>query len=169
MWTGDGAHLVLAGHDERVRVWDAATGANTLAAFGPGIRNGQLASANMFTTPAGLGPPGGELLFWPNGAEILVMGLHEGTTVTRLRGLGAGVAGVKAPRGGERSARNRVTGLVWRGWGGSGGSRGDVPGGSNAPGGVYIGHTDTQQEKTQKRKAIDDAYRSLMGQNITFT
>jgi DNA excision repair protein ERCC-8 len=26
-----------------------------------------------------------------------------------------------------------------------------------------------QQEKTQKRKAIDDAYKSLMGQKITFT
>lgn len=192
-WTDDGAYVVSAGHDERIRVWDAATGANTLAAFGPGIRNGQLASVPLFTTPVGLMPPRRELLFWPNGVEILVMDLHEGTTVTRLRGLGANVAGVMARRGGERSVKNRVTSLVWRGAGGSGGSRGGVPGGSNAPGGVYSGHTDgqirawmpqvqgndeededdtsavAQQEKTQKRKAIDDAYKSLMGQKITFT
>lgn len=192
-WTDDGAYIVSAGHDERIRVWDAATGANTLASFGPSIRNSQLASVPMFTTPVGLTPPRKELLFWPNETEILVMELHEGTTVTRLRGLGANITGVKAQRGGERSVKNRVTSLVWRGAGGSGGSRGGVPGGSNAPGGIYSGHTDGQirawmphvqgndkededgtselarEEKTQKRKAIDDAYKSLMGQKITFT
>ena len=66
-------------------------------------------------------------------------------------------------------------------------------GGSNAPGGVYSGHLDGQirawmpkvegaddeandkyaQEvsgaKVKKRKALDDAFRSLMGQQITFS
>jgi DNA excision repair protein ERCC-8 len=28
-WTDDGAYLITAGHDERIRVWDAAAGANT--------------------------------------------------------------------------------------------------------------------------------------------
>lgn len=192
-WTDDGAHIVSAGHDERIRVWDAATGANTLASFGPSIRNSQLATVPMFTTPVGLTPPRKELLFWPNETEILVMDLHEGTAITRLRGMGASITGVKAQRGGERRVKNRVSSIVWRGSGGCGGSRGGVLGASNAPGGVYSGHTDgqirvwmpqvqgldqededdtsevAQQEQEQKRKALDDAYKSLMGQKITFT
>lgn len=191
-WTDDGAYIVSAGHDRRIRVWDSATGANTLASFGPSVKNGQLASTPMFTTPVGLTPPRKELLFWPNETEILVMDLHEGTTVSRLRGLGANISGVRAQRGGERTVKNRVTSIVWRGAGGTGGSSGIVPGASNVCGGVYSGHTDgqirawvpqvrgldeededgtsevAQQEKVQKRKALDDAFKSLMGQKITF-
>lgn len=192
-WTDDGNFIVSAGHDRRIRVWDAATGANTLASFGPTIRNSQLGSVTMFTSPVGLTPPKRELLFWPNETEILVMNLHEGTIVSRLRGMGSGTAGVKSQRGSERSVKNRVTSLVWRGGGGGGGSSGVVLGGSNAPGGVYSGHSDgsirawmpqvegndkededdssevAQQEKATKRKVIDDAFKSLMGKKITFT
>ncbi|KAJ9156089.1 DNA excision repair protein ERCC-8 [Pleurostoma richardsiae] len=191
-WTDDGAYIVSAGHDRRIRVWDAATGANTLASFGPSIRNGQLASATMFTSPVGLTPPRGELLFWPNETEILVLDLHEGTVVTRLRGVGPSMAGVRARRGGERTVKNRVTSIVWRGAGGVGGSSGVVMGGRNALGGIYSAHLDgqirawaphvegpdneedfgeqeDQGERAQKRKAIDDAFRNLMGKKITFT
>ena len=66
-------------------------------------------------------------------------------------------------------------------------------GGRNAVGGIYSGHLDGQirawmpqldgrddededtttqeavEEKAKKRKAIDDAYRSLMGKRITFS
>lgn len=192
-WTDDGAYIISAGHDRRIRVWDSATGANTLASFGPSIKNGQLASTPMFTTPVGLTPPRKELLFWPNENEILVLDLHEGTTVSRLRGVGAQISGVRAQRGGERTVKNRVTSIVWRGAGGAGGSSGIVLGGSNAAGQVFSGHTDgqirawvpqvrgldvededdtsevVQQERVQKRKALDDAFKSLMGQKITFT
>jgi DNA excision repair protein ERCC-8 len=192
-WTDDGAYIVSAGHDRRIRVWDTVTGANTLASFGPSIKNGQLAHTPMFTTPVALTPPRKELLFWPNENEILVLDLHQGTTVSRLRGVGSNISGVKAQRGGERTVKNRVTSLVWRGAGGAGGSRGIVPGGSNAPSQVFSGHTDgqirawmpqvrgldaededdasnvAQQESVLKRKALDDAFRSLMGQKITFT
>jgi WD40 repeat protein len=108
-WTDDGAYLVSAGHDGRIRVWDAATGANTLANFGPSIRNSQMGTLTMFVSPVGLTPPGRELLFFPNETEILVMDLHEGSTVTRLRGMGPAVAAVGTRRGGERTVRNRVT------------------------------------------------------------
>jgi len=194
-WTDDGAFIVSAGHDRRIRVWDAATGANTLASFGPTIRNGALgAVTGMFVTPVGLTPPRGELLVWPNENEILLLDLHRGSVVTRLRGTGPAVAAVRARRGaGERTVQNRITSLVWRGAGGGGGSSGVVMGGSGAPGGIYSGHLDGQirawmpalegdddededtsaqeavEEKTKKRKAIDDAFRSLMGRQITFT
>ncbi|KAB5555010.1 WD repeat protein [Coniochaeta sp. 2T2.1] len=196
-WTDDGEFIVSTGHDQRIRVWDAATGANTLASFGPTIRNRAVGTVHgMFVTPVGLTPPRSELLVWPNEHEILVLDLHNGSVVTRLRGMGPTVAAVRARGGsgsGERTIRNRVTSMVWRGAGGSGGSSGVVMGGSNAPGGIYSGHMDGQirawmpvlegneeedgdtnaqkavEEKTKKRKAIDDAFRSLMGKQITFT
>lgn len=192
-WTDDGGYIVSAGHDQRIRVWDAATGANTLASFGPTIRNSQLASVPMFTTPVGLSPPKRELLFWPNETEILALDLHRGSVVARLRGVGPSLAAVRARQGGERAVRNRVTSLVWRAAGGGGGSSGVVMGGSTAAGGIYSGHLDGQirawlpeiegadeededstteeavEGRAKKRKAIDDAFRSLMGRQITFT
>jgi len=191
-WTEDGAYIVSAGHDQRIRVWDAATGANTLANFGPTIRNSQIGSLTMFISPLGLTRHKKELLFFPNETEILVMDLHDGTTVTRLRGMGPTVAAIAVQRG-ERTVRNRLTSIVWRGAGGAGGSSGAVMGGSNAPGGVYSGHLDgqirawlpqlegldeedednTSEEQSgtrpMKRKALDDAYRSLMGKQITLS
>lgn len=193
-WTDDGAHVVSAGHDRRIRVWDAVTGANTLASFGPSIRNGQLARAPMLVSPTGLTPSSAELLFWPNETEILVMDLHDGSLVTRLRAPGAqAVAGVRTrDRPGERSVRNRITSLVWRGAGGHGRRvEGPVPGGTNAPGGLYSGHMEgvvrawvpqsmgaddedvwdgeDEARQGQKRKAINDALRAFRGGNITFT
>ncbi|CAN8105779.1 unnamed protein product [Discula destructiva] len=194
-WSDDGAYIVSAGHDRRIRVWDAATGANTLASFGPSIRNGQLANVPMFVSPSGLTPPKKELLFWPNESELLVMELHEGTVVTRLRAPGSPFAGVRTNRAGERSVLNRITSLVWRGSGGYGGngSIGPVPGGTAASGAIYSGQTDgqirawmpevleddgeteldeddkDQEGRKRKRTAIDDAVRSMSGKNITFT
>ncbi|KAK3941266.1 hypothetical protein QBC46DRAFT_383262 [Diplogelasinospora grovesii] len=192
-WTDDGAHIISAGHDCRIRVWDAATGANTLASFGPNIRNSQLARLTMFVSPTGLTPPNKELLFFPNESEILVMDLHEGSIITRLRGMGPAVAAVRALRGGERTIKNRLTSVVWRGAGGGGSSSGVVMGGTNAPGGLYTSHLDGQirawlpqlegldeeaedesreevaEVRAKKRKVLDDAFRSLMGKQITFT
>jgi DNA excision repair protein ERCC-8 len=194
-WADDGAFIVSAGHDQRIRVWDAATGANTLASFGPTIRNRAIGTVHgMFVSPVGLTPPRSELLVWPNENEILVLDLHRGSVVTRLRGMGPTVAAVRSRGGaGERTVRNRVTSMVWRGAGGGGGSSGVVMGGTGAPGGIYSGHLDGQirawmpdvegddnededtsaqdavEEKSKKRKAIDDAFRSLMGRQITFT
>jgi len=108
-WTDDGEYIVSAGHDRRIRVWSAATGANTLASFGPSIRNNHIGSLTMFVSPTGLTTPGRELLFFPNETEILVMDLHEGSIITRLRGMGATMAAVRSQGGGERSIRNRVT------------------------------------------------------------
>ncbi|KXX74411.1 DNA excision repair protein ckn1 [Madurella mycetomatis] len=192
-WTDNGDYIISAGHDRRIRVWDAATGANTLANFGPSIRNSQMGTVTMFVSPTGLTPPGSELLFFPNETEILVMDLHEGSTITRLRGMGPAVASVRAQRGGERAIKNRLTSISWRGAGSGGSSSGVVMGGSNAPGGIYSGHSDGQirawipqlegtdgedydknmedvpEAVSKKRKALDDAFQSLMGKRITFS
>lgn len=86
--------------------------------------------------------------------------------------------------------------VVWRGAGGSGSSSGVVMGGTNTAGGIYSGHMDGQirawlpqlegfdeeyeedatamteeaaSDRAKKRKALDDAFRSLMGKQITFS
>ncbi|CAK7198517.1 hypothetical protein SEUCBS139899_001178 [Sporothrix eucalyptigena] len=226
-WTDDGAYLVSAGHDRRIRVWDMATGANTLVSFGPSVRNSGLSSVPMVVTPTGLTAPRQELLLWPNESEILVFQLHDGSIVTRLRGMGPTQFAVRLaeaptpalppptssstnirpqpfrpPPPVDRSSarRNRVTSLVWRGAGGMGSEAGgEVMGGRDAVGGLYSGHLDGQirawvpatatpgagdeaelveddddatpqavEERDRKRRALDQAYRSLMGTQITF-
>jgi DNA excision repair protein ERCC-8 len=188
-WTDDGKYIVSAGLDRRIRVWDAATGANTLASFGSLIQNQQAKTASILTTPSNL-TKDRELLFWPNEQEILVLDLHEGTIVTRLRS--PGVTNPVGPRS-TRMGRNRITSIVWRSAGGGGRQLGPVMGGGNSWGAVYSSHLDGQirawmpqlpgredfegnedlnedeESKKKKRKAVDDAYRSLMGKQITFT
>lgn len=191
-WTDDGNYLMSAGHDRRIRVWDAATGANTLASFGPSLKNSQLTSVNMFASLVGLTHASRELLFWPNETEILVLGLHDGHIVTRLRGTGPTTAGIRSASGAERTVRNRITSIAWRGAGGGGQSSGVAMGGSNMGGALYSAHLDGQirvwapqldgsdeedehetdveaREKAKKRKALDDVYLSLMGKKLTFT
>ena len=46
-WAEDGQYLVTTGRDERMRVWNMMTGANTLANFGPALKN----SSNTMLTP----------------------------------------------------------------------------------------------------------------------
>lgn len=186
-WSDDGNYIVSAGLDGRIRVWDAATGANTLAGFGSAVQNRRIVPVRMLVPPSSLTAAGSrELLFWPNEHEVLVLDLHEGYIVRRLRVPGA-AAGAAAPR-------KRITGMAWRGAGGRGKMLGVEMGGGNAPGGVYTCHADghirawmpriagaeevaeeeegpgdDDETKKRKRKAVDDAFRSLMGQQVTFT
>ncbi|KAK8087989.1 hypothetical protein PG997_002950 [Apiospora hydei] len=192
-WTDDGNYIISAAQDRRIRVWDAATGANTLASFGPSIKNSQLASVTMFTSPVGLTHPTKELLFWPNETEILVLDLHDGGVVTRLRNTGPATAGVRSGSGAERTVKNRVTALAWRGAGGGGESSGVVMGGNNMAGAIFSAHLDGHirawvprlegqheeaeaddetklaEGRSKKRKVLDDVFQSLMGKKITFT
>ncbi|KAI1778072.1 WD40 repeat-like protein [Hypoxylon cercidicola] len=189
-WTDDGAYIISAGHDRRIRVWDAALGKNTLASFGPSIRNSQLASVTMFTSPVGLTHPGKELLFWPNETEILVLDLHDGHVVTKLR---PPMANLRSIGGAQRTNKNRIASIVWRGSGGGGSSMGVGMGGSNMAGAIFSAHLDgrirawtprlegddnededesldeANEEKAKKRKALDDVFKGLMGKKITFT
>ncbi|KAK7419340.1 hypothetical protein QQZ08_010873 [Neonectria magnoliae] len=187
-WTDDGRYIISAGLDRRIRVWDAATGANTLASFGSLIQNQHAKTTNFLVSPSI--STGSELLFWPNDHEILILDLHDGNIVTRLRS--PGVSNPVGPRGGQMG-RNRITSIVWRGAGGGGHQVGPVMGGGNSIGAIYSSHMDGQirawasqipgpedldedeemgedeETKRKKRKAVNNAYRSLMGKQITFT
>lgn len=188
-WTSDGKYIISAGLDGRIRVWDAATRANTLTSFGSLVQNRHAKTASLVATPPCLSTSQ-DILFWANDQEILAFDLSDGTLVTRLRSPGA--TNPVGPRGGEMG-RNRISSLAWRSGGGGASSLGPVMGGGNSVGALFSAHLDghirawmpqipgpddvdededadeDSESKKRKRKAVDDAYRSIMGRQITFT
>jgi DNA excision repair protein ERCC-8 len=180
-FTDDGSYLVSAGHDDRVRVWDISTGANTLASFGPSLRNGHLTNIPLIISPSSLMAPGKELLYYPNEKEILVFEMHEGRLTKRFKVPGPNTSTIRS-RVGERNIKNRITDLVWIGH----------------ANGIYSAHSDGQirgwvpqtaedesldkeeesinrldgheisEEAQKKRKVLEDVFRDLTRQKITF-
>jgi DNA excision repair protein ERCC-8 len=180
-WTDDGSYIVSAGHDLRIRVWDVASGSNTLASFGPTLKNSHLSNLPLVTTPTSVTPSRKELLFYPNEKELLMFELHEGKMLKRLKVPGPTMATVRSMTG-ERKTKNRTTAIVWR----------------SAVEGVYSAHTDGQirawvprtpsdaladkededgrvvqvadedERGKRKRQVLDDVFRDLTRQPITF-
>ncbi|CAD6444414.1 1489532c-8d58-402f-b317-b70921cb1576 [Sclerotinia trifoliorum] len=178
-WTDNGNYIISAAHDERIRVWDAATGGNTLASFGPILKNGHLSSLPLVVSPTALTPPMKELVFFPNEKEILVFELHEGRLLKRLKVPGPTLAAVRS-RTGERNIRNRITALAWR----------------EPVDGIYSAHSDGKirawiprteedveldrdeeeegetrdrdEDGKRKRNVLDDVFRDLTRQKISF-
>ena len=176
VWTEDGRHIVTAGHDERVRVWDVGVGANSLSHFGPIIKNTHLSTLLPLLAPRHIS--GSQVMLYPNEKEVLMFDLFEGTLLKRLRAPGVPVAQASGSAG-QRNIRNRVTSLAWR--------TGDVQ--------MYSAHSDgligawkpktkaeMQIEKDEaeqvdgdedegrkrKRQALEDVFRDLTRQKITF-
>lgn len=165
VWTDDGKHLVTAGHDERVRVWNAETSANTLSHFGPTIKNTRLATLLPILAPSDMLPEYSQLLLYPNEKEILMFDLFEGTLIKRLR-----LSSL------QRMTYNRaITSLCWR--------AGDVE--------MYSAHLDgmirawiprasedtelldeedeSDESRKRKRGVLDQIHRDLTKREITFT
>lgn len=179
VWTEDGEFLVTAGHDERVRVWDVAAGANALSHFGPTIKNTHLSTLLPLLVPGAVGMMGQRVMIYPNEREILMFDLFEGTMLKKLRIPGAVVAQARG-NAGQRNIRSRVTSLAWK--------AGDIE--------LYSAHsdgivrawrphtpadTDLDREEAEssveneddgrkrKRQALDDVFRNMTKQKITFT
>jgi len=181
VWTDDGNYIVSAGHDERVRVWDAATGANTLATFGPILKNGHLSNLPLVISPTASTLVGQEMVFYPSERELLAFELFQGKLLKRLKIPGPNMASVRS-RTGERNVKNRITGLVFRG----------------QADGLYSAHTDGQirawlprtteddrleeeadfghkrhiedqdEQGRRKRQVLDDVFKDLTRQKISF-
>lgn len=176
VWTEDGRHLVTAGHDERVRVWDVGIGANALSHFGPIIKNTHLSTLLPLLPPRHVS--GSQVMLYPNEKEMLMFDLFEGTLLKRLRAPGVAVAQASGSAG-QRNVRNRVTSLGWR--------TGDVE--------MYSAHSDglirawkprtkgemqvekdeaeqidggEDEDRKRKRQALDDVFRDFTKQKITF-
>jgi DNA excision repair protein ERCC-8 len=184
-WTDSGDFLVTAGHDARIRVFDMATGANTLAHFGPRIRNNVLNAVLPVIVPEAVTGPGREVLLFPSGEDILMCNLREGDLITRLK--------VKGSRRGDK------------GGGGGSGGRGLVKSVSWREGHceAYSAHADgvvrawwprtdedveadqeeeeeeehrkeadessEENKRKRKREALDQVFQDLTRQKITFT
>ena len=179
VWTEDGKFLVTAGHDERVRVWDVAVGANALSHFGPIIKNAKLKAQLPLLVPRYVGRAATYTMLYPNEREILMFDLLEGALLKRLKVPAAVVAQASSSTG-QRNTKDHIASLAWR--------AGEVE--------VYSAHSDglirawkprTKQEaeidkdeaehvvdgedesRKRKREALDNVFRDLTKQQITFT
>lgn len=180
VWTDSGHKLITAGHDERVRVWDTATGANTLSHFGPIVKNTHLSALLPLVVPSSVTPAGQHVMFYPNEKEILMFDLFNGTLKKRLRVPGVAIAQALGS-GGQRNIRNRITSLAWR--------PGNVEMYSASSDGTIrawmprtrddadveeeeakeaSGGDDEDESRKRKREALDTVYRDLTRQKITF-
>ncbi|KAK2882444.1 hypothetical protein FQN49_000336 [Arthroderma sp. PD_2] len=192
-WTSNGSHILSAGQDSRVRVWDASTGANTLVHFGPRIRNSaslHLAERSPLILPennnAGTLVPGHEVVLWPNyndqedRGEIYMFEIRDGTFIKQLRV--PGLISREKLRGRPTAlSAARINGLAWRGNGASG--EGMELYSAHGDGTIRTWASRTQEdeeldaesasteqeEKKRKRDVLDEIYRGLMQPGITFT
>ncbi|KAF2832207.1 WD40 repeat-like protein [Ophiobolus disseminans] len=114
VWTEDGRHLVTCGHDQRIRVWNTETGANTLANFGPMVRNTGLAPRIPVLPPVQNFQPRADVIFYPNEHEILTYELFDGKLIRRLRRPEQQKRTPAVPAKGERNIKDRITSLAWR-------------------------------------------------------
>jgi DNA excision repair protein ERCC-8 len=114
-WTEDGRNLVTCGHDQRIRVWNTDTGANTLANFGPMVKNTGLAPCIPVLPPTQNFQPGTDVMFYPNEHEILAYELFDGKLLRRLRRQEQQkrLPDVAAAKG-QRNVKDRITALAWR-------------------------------------------------------
>lgn len=178
-WTDDGRHVVTTGHDERIRVWETETGSNTLANFGPFVRNSRLAPLVPLVLPPDLVSSEKDVLFYPNGREILMYEFFDGKLLRRLRRPEQPVSteSVK-PGSGKRNASDRITDLAWRAHNVelySAHSDGSIT--AWKPRTEEDATLDEEEEEEEKEKASDtkrkrgvleDIYRDLTKRKITF-
>ncbi|KIW37054.1 uncharacterized protein PV06_10683 [Exophiala oligosperma] len=130
-WTPSGDKLVTVGHDQRIRIWDAASGRNDLVHFGPRIRNERQGELKPLISPPGTCLPGRESLFWPNDdgrGMIFQHHLREGHMLKILRTEGVKIAEVQASNkrartgiGGSGTSNisrltsgGRINSMIWR-------------------------------------------------------
>lgn len=179
VWTDDGRHLVTAGHDERVRVWDVSTGANALSHFGPIIKNAHLSTLLPLLVPSHVVGPGKQVMFYPNQKEILMFDLFDGTLLKRLRIPGTSAASIRGTAG-QANVRSRTTSLAWRAGHvdlysahSDGAIRAWLPRTAEeiqSNNGEAEGIDDAEDEsRKRKREALNEVFRDLTKQKITFT
>jgi DNA excision repair protein ERCC-8 len=116
-WADNGRKLITCGHDQRIRVWDAATGRNELVHFGPRIRNARNGEFSALISPAECSRPGKGTLFWPNDdgkGEIFVMDMSEGTLLKVLQRPGTTRNTSKTVGTGKLTSGGRINSMAWR-------------------------------------------------------
>jgi len=80
-FTGDGLYLLTTGTDDRMRLWNSASGENTLVNYGKVCNESR--KGLKFTVSSGCSP---EFVFVPCGSSVAMYGMHTGELLTMLRG-----------------------------------------------------------------------------------
>lgn len=111
-WTDDGNYIVSAGLDQHVRVWDAATGANVRVNFQAPIYNKTTKNLSLVVSPGKLSRYSRELLYMPNGIEVLAVELHTGNVVSQLRASSDQVPPSESTGAKRRRTRAKARGAV---------------------------------------------------------
>jgi len=173
VWTQDGRHMVTTGHDEKIRVWNTITGANTLANFGPLVKNKNFSQLMPCLMTPQIVATGKEIMFFPSEREILMYELYEGRLLKRLRPPGAMAA--TAPNG-KVTQKQRVVDLAWRPFDvelysahGNGTIRAWKP---RTKEDIWLDEEEREEreaegiERDKKRKALEDVYQSFAKRRI---
>ncbi|CAD0110788.1 unnamed protein product [Aureobasidium uvarum] len=114
-WDEAGDFLVSCGQDDKIRVWNANTGANTLTNFGPAVKSSTTSTLLPLLSPSHLTGPTKEILVYPNPRELLVYEMHTGKLITRLRTPSYASTRIQVAAGsGTRNVVNKTTSLAWR-------------------------------------------------------
>jgi DNA excision repair protein ERCC-8 len=116
-WVDEGRRVVTCGHDQRIRVWDAATGRNELVHFGPRIKNERNGEFAPLMSPAECGRLDKGALFWANDnakGEIFMMDMNEGTMQKVLKTPGTTKSKQKDGNIGRLNSGGRINSMVWR-------------------------------------------------------
>jgi DNA excision repair protein ERCC-8 len=97
-----------------MRVWDMGNGANTLANFGPGLKNSGMTAQLPLIAPPEVSETGQDIVFYPNPKEILAFEMHSGMLQSRLRVRGLPGSETNTSVLAARNPKNRTTSLAWR-------------------------------------------------------
>ena len=165
VWTEDGRHLISTGHDEKIRVWSTTTGANTLANFGPVVKNRNLSRLLPCLVPMSLTDSGKDVLFFLSEKELLMYEMFEGKLIKRLKAPVTSLAAVTedAPSGKNTGSR-RLKDLAWRPHNiemYSAQADGSIQAWKPHVAEETSDDEDAEEEQKLKRKALDDIYEDL--------
>uniref|UniRef100_A0A8C9T124 DNA excision repair protein ERCC-8 n=1 Tax=Scleropages formosus TaxID=113540 RepID=A0A8C9T124_SCLFO len=80
-FTGDGLFLLTTGTDDRMRLWETATGKNTLVNYGKVVNESRKGLKFAVSQGCSL-----EFAFVPCGSSVAVYAVHSGELVTMLKG-----------------------------------------------------------------------------------
>jgi DNA excision repair protein ERCC-8 len=111
IWSSDGKYAVTSGHDDKIRVWHAASRVNTLVNFGPMVQTSRNATVQPLLVPTDLSGISKPILFFPNNREVLAFGLTDGALLKRMRPLRKpGDSHLQGPK----KSQHFNNALVWR-------------------------------------------------------
>ncbi|KIW98687.1 uncharacterized protein Z519_00348 [Cladophialophora bantiana CBS 173.52] len=110
-WSPMGDKVITTGHDQRIRVWDAASGRNDLVHYGPRIRNERQGELKPLLSPKGYHGVGKEMLWWPNDdgrGMVFQHHLREGNLVRTLKTEGIRISDAQRASAKKRGSNRKA-------------------------------------------------------------